>query len=173
LLQGHYDFGTRALKAVLMMAGALKRASTQEPEDAVMVRALQDANLPKLLTEVRGRGCWQLLADYEVGASALSVLHMRPCVPVFAHVGCGVVSLACSQDIVLFKALITDLFPNTQLPQPSNTQLDAALLEACVAAGLQPEPAFTDKALQLHDTLGVRFGVMLVGPAGECSARTV
>jgi dynein heavy chain len=80
-----------------------------------------------------------------------------------AMVSCAVAML---QDIVLFEAIISDLFPNTQLPEPDNMQLTDALTAACWQSGLQPEPAFISKTLQLHDTLGVRFGVMLVGPAG-------
>jgi dynein heavy chain len=52
--QEHYDFGMRALKAVLMMAGGLKRVCKQDPEAVVIIRALRDANLPKLLTDVSG-----------------------------------------------------------------------------------------------------------------------
>lgn len=43
----HYDFGLRALKSVLVMAGALKRASPAAPEARVLMRALRDMNLPK------------------------------------------------------------------------------------------------------------------------------
>jgi hypothetical protein len=49
--QDHYDFGMRALKSVLVMAGALKRGSPDSPEDAVLIRAMRDANLPKLLPD--------------------------------------------------------------------------------------------------------------------------
>jgi hypothetical protein len=42
----------RALKAVLTMAGGLKRSARDEAEEVVVIRALRDANLPKLLTEV-------------------------------------------------------------------------------------------------------------------------
>jgi hypothetical protein len=52
LLQKHYDFGMRALKAVLVMAGSLKRRSTNVPEEIVLIQAMRDANLPKLLSEV-------------------------------------------------------------------------------------------------------------------------
>ena len=45
----HYDFGLRALKAVLVMAGALKRASPEMPEALVLMRALRDMNLPKFV----------------------------------------------------------------------------------------------------------------------------
>jgi dynein heavy chain len=81
-----------------------------------------------------------------------------------AAVLCCVVAIL--QDIAVFEAIISDLFPDTQLPEPDNLQLTAALTAACWESGLQPEPAFIRKALQLHYTLGVRFGVMLVGPAG-------
>jgi dynein heavy chain len=46
-LQDHYDFGMRALKSVLVMAGSLKRANPDLPEDIVLIRAMRDSNLPK------------------------------------------------------------------------------------------------------------------------------
>ncbi|XP_061623123.1 dynein axonemal heavy chain 10-like [Phyllopteryx taeniolatus] len=47
--QSHYDFGLRALKSVLVMAGELKRGSPDIPEDVVLMRALRDMNLPKFV----------------------------------------------------------------------------------------------------------------------------
>ncbi|KAK3269901.1 Dynein heavy chain cytoplasmic, partial [Cymbomonas tetramitiformis] len=47
--QFHYDFGLRALKSVLVMAGALKRGSPDLSEDLVLMRALRDMNLPKFV----------------------------------------------------------------------------------------------------------------------------
>ena len=49
--QYHYDFGLRALKAVLVMAGELKRGSPDLNEDMVLMRALRDMNLPKFVFE--------------------------------------------------------------------------------------------------------------------------
>lgn len=49
--QDHYDFGMRAVKSVLIMAGALKRTDTELSETVVLIRSLRDANLPKLLSE--------------------------------------------------------------------------------------------------------------------------
>lgn len=46
--QHHYDFGLRALKSVLVMAGSLKRGSPDLQEDVVLMRALRDMNLPKV-----------------------------------------------------------------------------------------------------------------------------
>ncbi|KAI8734807.1 dynein heavy chain 6, axonemal, partial [Biomphalaria glabrata] len=47
--QDHYDFGMRAVKSVLVMAGSLKRQNPDKPEDVVLIRALRDSNLPKFL----------------------------------------------------------------------------------------------------------------------------
>uniref|UniRef100_A0A3B4BIB9 Dynein heavy chain hydrolytic ATP-binding dynein motor region domain-containing protein n=1 Tax=Periophthalmus magnuspinnatus TaxID=409849 RepID=A0A3B4BIB9_9GOBI len=49
--QAHYDFGLRALKSVLVMAGELKRGSPHLNEDVVLMRALRDMNLPKFVFE--------------------------------------------------------------------------------------------------------------------------
>ncbi|XP_053336632.1 dynein axonemal heavy chain 10 [Clarias gariepinus] len=49
--QSHYDFGLRALKSVLVMAGELKRGSADLSEDVVLMRALRDMNLPKFVFE--------------------------------------------------------------------------------------------------------------------------
>jgi dynein heavy chain len=45
----HYDFGLRALKSVLVMAGQLKRNFGDLPEDVVLMRALRDMNMPKFV----------------------------------------------------------------------------------------------------------------------------
>lgn len=47
--QHHYDFGLRALKSVLVMAGSLKRGSPEMSEQLVLMRALRDMNLPKFI----------------------------------------------------------------------------------------------------------------------------
>jgi dynein heavy chain len=49
--QDHYDFGMRAVKSVLVMAGVLKRANPDLAEDATLIRALRDSNVPKFLAE--------------------------------------------------------------------------------------------------------------------------
>ncbi|KAG8225246.1 hypothetical protein J437_LFUL008783, partial [Ladona fulva] len=49
--QHHYDFGLRALKSVLVMAGELKRGSPDVTEEVVLIQALRDMNLPKFVFE--------------------------------------------------------------------------------------------------------------------------
>ncbi|KAM3917468.1 dynein axonemal heavy chain 11-like [Leptodactylus fuscus] len=48
--QDHYDWGLRAIKSVLVVAGSLKREDRSRPEDQVLMRALRDFNLPKIVT---------------------------------------------------------------------------------------------------------------------------
>ena len=47
-----------------------------------------------------------------------------------------------------------------------DASLESAILSAVSSAGLQAHPGFLLKVRQLFDTLGVRFGVMLVGDTG-------
>ncbi|CAK9798189.1 Dynein axonemal heavy chain 6 [Anthophora quadrimaculata] len=49
--QDHYDFGMRAVKSVLVMAGSLKRNNPDKPEDVVLIRALRESNIPKFLKD--------------------------------------------------------------------------------------------------------------------------
>ncbi|KEG12669.1 dynein heavy chain [Trypanosoma grayi] len=46
--QDHYDWGLRAVKSVLYIAGALKRGDPDIPERNVLMRALRDTNMAKL-----------------------------------------------------------------------------------------------------------------------------
>ena len=49
--QDHYDYGLRNLKAVLNMAGQLKRNEPTMAEEAILMRALRDMNLPKFIKD--------------------------------------------------------------------------------------------------------------------------
>jgi dynein heavy chain len=46
--QDHYDWGLRAVKSVLYIAGSLRRGDPDVPERKVLMRALRDTNLAKL-----------------------------------------------------------------------------------------------------------------------------
>jgi len=46
--QLHYDWGLRAIKSVLVVAGGFKRAEPEVPELALLMRALRDFNIPKI-----------------------------------------------------------------------------------------------------------------------------
>jgi dynein heavy chain len=47
----HYDWALRAIKSVLRQAGGLKRSDPDLPEDPLLMRALRDFNIPKIITD--------------------------------------------------------------------------------------------------------------------------
>ena len=49
--QDHYDWGLRAIKSVLVVAGSLKRADPGRIEEEVLMRALRDFNIPKIVND--------------------------------------------------------------------------------------------------------------------------
>lgn len=48
------DWGLRAIKSVLVVAGSLLRAEEGQVESHVLFRALRDFNVPKILSQVGG-----------------------------------------------------------------------------------------------------------------------
>jgi len=47
--QDHYDYGMRAIKAVLVVAGSVKRVDPEMSEEVILLRAVRDMSLPKLV----------------------------------------------------------------------------------------------------------------------------
>jgi len=69
-------------------------------------------------------------------------------------------------DLPLFENIICDLFPETDRPVVEYGNL-TPVMEACgKEQNLQLTDNFVIKVVQLIDTIGVRHGLMLVGPSG-------
>ncbi|CBZ54592.1 GF18580, related [Neospora caninum Liverpool] len=117
--QDHYDFGLRAVRAVLSRAGQVRRSGGDQAEQDVLIRAILDLNASKTVTD----------------------------------------------DTCLFNALMSDLFPETDLSQFPNGApvLRTALEWAMQDDGLQNVDHIAVKATQLFLTMQTRHGNMLVG----------
>ena len=135
----HYDFGLRAVKSVLVMAGNLKRSSPELDENIVLIRAMRDSNVPKFLAKDLPL-FHALIQDLFPEASRSTIADKQP------------PSLGRLDSLGMIDV--------------TNTTLESTIKEALRARCLQEVPATTAKTIQLFETLNTRFGVMLVGPAG-------
>ena len=72
-----------------------------------------------------------------------------------------------SEDLPLFHAIVSDLYPDVKMINSSEfAELEQIASKELKRSGMQPEKVFVGKVIELQQTLRVRFGVMLVGPAG-------
>lgn len=120
--QDHYDWGLRAIKSVLVVAGSLKvsivagfnsshlmtrtqprlkdsnlqRGDPGRPEEEVLMRTLRDFNIPKIVTD----------------------------------------------DVPVFMGLIGDLFPALDVPRKRDQEFEKMVKQAAVDLHLQPEENF-------------------------------
>jgi dynein heavy chain len=76
--------------------------------------------------------------------------------------------IACLVDTKkkLLQDILNDLFPGTVIPTQECGVLQEAIVTVMQQNVLQPEPSMITKVTQLHDTMLVCHGVMLVGPTG-------
>ena len=69
-------------------------------------------------------------------------------------------------DIPLFYAIVQDLFPSSVVSETDNSEIFKQFTKSCKKFNWQPHLPFMKKIVQLLETFGVRFGVMLVGFTG-------
>ncbi|KAG1696565.1 hypothetical protein DVH05_018258 [Phytophthora capsici] len=119
--QDHYDWGLRAVKSVLVVAGAFKRAESKLSEQEILMRSLRDFNLPKIV----------------------------------------------KQDLLVFNGLLSDLFPNLNLPRKVDEVMEKYVHVACEDRGLWPHEQFRLKVIQLEELVAIRHCVFIMGPPGS------
>jgi len=70
-------------------------------------------------------------------------------------------------DLPLFSAIISDLFPEAQIAENEYGNFKVVIENIIEDLHLQKKKEFIIKVIQLFETFCVRFGVMLVGPTGS------
>lgn len=134
--QPHYDFGLRALKAVLVSAGQLKRehmlnggdqaesahaaVSIDVSEQEILIQSVSETIVPKLIAE----------------------------------------------DVPLLKSLLSDVFPGVEYKPVNLDVLRNHIAAVCAERHLVEGGLWTEKVLQLYQIQKISHGLMLVGPSG-------
>lgn len=68
-----------------------------------------------------------------------------------------------SFDIPLFQGIISDLFPDVEIPKSDYEHLTEMFEVVCADLNLQPKDTFLVKVIQTYEMLIVRHGFMMVG----------
>lgn len=68
-----------------------------------------------------------------------------------------------AHDLPLFEGIISDLFPDTVLPEPDYVHLKVSLTHQSIVLNLQEKDYFLMKVIQLYEMIQVRHGLMVVG----------
>ncbi|KAL7875326.1 hypothetical protein SRHO_G00062960 [Serrasalmus rhombeus] len=147
--QDHYDWGLRAVKSVLVVAGALKRADTARPEDQVRFFLLH---------------CKVLSCDYR--SRALTCRPPTEQVLLRALRDFNVPKMV-TEDVPVFLGLLGDLFPGVEVPRRTDPDFEQLVRQSALELRLQPEDPFILKVIQLEELMSVRHSVFVVGNAGS------
>ncbi|KAK9815706.1 hypothetical protein WJX72_008353 [[Myrmecia] bisecta] len=134
--QRHYDWGLRALKTCLSIAG-------------------------KLLHEGRAK------AAGRAGGEAAVLSPEAECQLIIRAVRLATLPKLTFDDNARFLALLADVFPNIQVAEVSDEEVQAAVIAAAADLKLELNPGQVEKVLQLHLACNQRIGVIIVGPSGS------
>lgn len=171
--QGHYDYGMRAVRAVVDAAGHYKHTAEVQARQ----KAVAPAASPTLQRQLSGsdeEGSKAQSNDGQEDASQEQPIEEQQ---LLLHALHDVnMPKFLEQDAPRFQDIVRDLFPGKQHKPIMDPILDESFRLVCKDLGVQNVPSFRAKVHQLHSTVLVRHGVMLVGPAGggkTCCSRTL
>ncbi|PWN49680.1 cytoplasmic dynein heavy chain 1 [Violaceomyces palustris] len=137
--QPHYDFGLRALKAVLVSAGQLKRerlqskASNESGEQIEIDIASEDISEQEILIQ---------------------------------SVSETIVPKLVAEDVPLLTSLLSDVFPGIEYRPVDLDALRGHIAAVCAEQHLVEGRLWVEKVLQLYQIQKISHGLMLVGPSG-------
>ncbi|EGO28454.1 hypothetical protein SERLADRAFT_445906 [Serpula lacrymans var. lacrymans S7.9] len=137
--QPHYDFGLRALKAVLASAGILKRerllSVKKSEEDGEEVSGLSDAVSEQII--------------------------------LIQSVTETIVPKLVADDVPLLTTLLADVFPGTDYVPVDLDALREQILKVCAERRLMDGERWIAKILQLYQIQKIQHGLMMVGSSGS------
>ncbi|KAG9099539.1 hypothetical protein FS749_001026 [Ceratobasidium sp. UAMH 11750] len=137
--QPHYDFGLRALKAVLASAGILKRERLQS------LRATTDPN--ESVTGLSDVYSEQLILIQSVTETIVPKL--------------------VADDVPLLTSLLADVFPGIDYVPVDLDALREHIRAICTERNLVTGEKWIAKILQLYQIQKIQHGLMMVGPSGS------
>ncbi|EIN13444.1 dynein heavy chain protein 1 [Punctularia strigosozonata HHB-11173 SS5] len=137
--QPHYDFGLRALKAVLASAGILKRERLQSDRDS---------------------------ADQANGADAHSDIVSEQVI-LIQSVTETIVPKLVADDVPLLTSLLADVFPGVDYEPVDLGALKEQIVKVCSERRLVTGERWVAKILQLYQIQKIQHGLMMVGPSGS------
>lgn len=139
--QSHYDFGLRALKAVLITAGGVKREQLERAR--------------KVYTD----------AGKEIDEAAVAN-SIDEQIVLIQSITETIVPKLVADDIPLLGSLLSDVFPGVEYKAQPPEGLQAKLMEVLSEQHLVASDVFMTKIMQLYGVLCINHGLMMVGPSG-------
>lgn len=142
--QSHYDWGLRAIKSVLVVAGAFKRADPDMSELQLLKRALRDFNTPKIVKD-----------DLPIFHGLIGDLFPN-------------VEVERKRDIEFEKKIIEACAVVNEKKQAKG-MIDE---DAQPAFKFYPDDNFILKVVQLKELIEIRHSVFIMGNAGSGKSST-
>merc|ERR550539_83962 len=147
--QSHYDFTLRAIKAVLVCAGNVKRERIKKIRETMEARGEKNIDEGTIAEN---------LPEQEILVQSVCETMLPKLV---------------AEDIPLLFSLLSDVFPGVAYSRAEMDSLKSHIKKVCkdeyLVCGMDGEAGseWTDKILQLYQITQLHHGLMMVGPSGS------